>query len=352
MEEPRSGSFSGAASTLGRSPLREPTLGGRRPSGTDRIPSPARHGSTTPNSSGASSGSGRREERLGDNIRKASAASDYEVPSQRRRPSNGDGMASIEEGVRRLSTDGDREDLMDTPKPLRVVNDQNTPNGHTKTNEHSEARSIPPPLQPQSQLAPIITTTLPSPSVPQEENAHTPTDRKITRRKSFHPAPISTAFSREVLLTSRTGLLPGAPGLNIDADKDAAEQALLSNVEEMLEGFDWTAGVGSTTKKGSADAIESRLLDELAALDSANIHAFLESDDRIAQVLGHIDEALAELDDMDLQITGYRMQLNVSSILRAPICRAYAPRRCQRTSLTSRVKTEDCKCRPRINRRY
>jgi hypothetical protein len=28
--------------------------------------------------------------------------------------------------------------------------------------------------------------------------------------------------------------------------------------------------------------------------------------------LGHIDEALTELDDIDVQITGYRMQLNVS----------------------------------------
>jgi hypothetical protein len=43
----------------------------------------------------------------------------------------------------------------------------------------------------------------------------------------------------------------------------------------------------------------------------ANIHAFLESDDRIAQVLTHIDEAVLELDDIDMQITGYRMQLNV-----------------------------------------
>jgi len=37
----------------------------------------------------------------------------------------------------------------------------------------------------------------------------------------------------------------------------------------------------------------------------------LESDDRIAQVLGQIDEALLELEDIDVQITGYRMQLNV-----------------------------------------
>lgn len=59
--------------------------------------------------------------------------------------------------------------------------------------------------------------------------------------------------------------------MSVDSEKEAAENALLSNVEEMLEGFDWTAGVGSSAKKGSADAIESRLLDELAALDSVSL---------------------------------------------------------------------------------
>ena len=32
-------------------------------------------------------------------------------------------------------------------------------------------------------------------------------------------------------------------------------------------------------------------------------------------MLGHIDEALLELDDIDMQITGYRMQLNVCRFL-------------------------------------
>lgn len=47
--------------------------------------------------------------------------------------------------------------------------------------------------------------------------------------------------------------------------------------------------------------------------DQANIHAFLESDDRIAAVLSGIDEALLELDAMDTNITAYKMQLNVSN---------------------------------------
>ncbi|KAL7418847.1 hypothetical protein Q5752_006531 [Cryptotrichosporon argae] len=138
---------------------------------------------------------------------------------------------------------------------------------------------------------------------------------KVKRRASFHPPPLDTAYSRDVLLTARKGVLPGAKGMTIDA-ADADEDAMMANVEDMLEGFDWSAtsgAAGATRKKGSADAIEQRLLDELAALDSANIHAFLESDDRIAQVLSHFDEALTELDDIDAQITGYRMQLNAVS---------------------------------------
>nr|ODN75017.1 hypothetical protein L203_06555 [Cryptococcus depauperatus CBS 7841] len=162
---------------------------------------------------------------------------------------------------------------------------------------------------------PIITTTdlssSPGPST-------TPTSRssRLNRRASFHPPPLDTTISRDVLLQTRTGLLPGAAGMTIDVAEDG--DAILKNVEDILEDFDWGIGAGhlgpglEKRKKGS-DAIESRLLDELAALDSANIHAFLESDDRTVQVLGNIDEALMDLEDMDLQITGYRMQLNAVS---------------------------------------
>jgi hypothetical protein len=57
-------------------------------------------------------------------------------------------------------------------------------------------------------------------------------------------------------------------------DGDSKEDAIMASVEEMLEGFDWTApsmsGEGGTKKSG-ADAIEGRLLDELAALDSVSL---------------------------------------------------------------------------------
>lgn len=44
--------------------------------------------------------------------------------------------------------------------------------------------------------------------------------------------------------------------------------ATLSNIEEMLEGYEWLGdSLPSRSRKGPADAIESRLLDELGLLE-------------------------------------------------------------------------------------
>lgn len=67
-------------------------------------------------------------------------------------------------------------------------------------------------------------------------------------------------------------MLPGVAGLTVGEGK-GTEGAIMDNVEEMLDSFDWTAGTGigeNGRKKGSADAIEGRLLEELTALDSAS----------------------------------------------------------------------------------
>ncbi|SPO39858.1 related to Exocyst complex component Sec3 [Pseudozyma flocculosa] len=104
---------------------------------------------------------------------------------------------------------------------------------------------------------------------------------------------------------------------NFDDDED--EDSTLQAVEEMLEGFEWRgigarhfpdSGLAPATGKGTADVIEARLLDELSALESANIHAIIESDDRVALVVQHMEEALAHLDMMDSMIAGFKVQLN------------------------------------------
>lgn len=101
-------------------------------------------------------------------------------------------------------------------------------------------------------------------------------------------------------------------GQGLEDDED--ENSTLVAVEEMLEGLEWrnasAKGYGVASGKGTADMIEARLLDELSALESANIHAIIESDDRVALVVKHMEEALADLDMMDSMIAGFKVQLN------------------------------------------
>lgn len=135
-------------------------------------------------------------------------------------------------------------------------------------------------------LAPLITTTNPtpngSPGLPPRPGAAEPTDRRgMTRRASFHPPSQSTPYSRDVLL--RGGSYSQAEAL-VDGDHNAndLEDATMANVEEMLEGFDWSidnAGQGNTT-----DAIEARMLDELNALDAVSMASDSLVDSRVARM--------------------------------------------------------------------
>ncbi|KAJ7706358.1 exocyst complex component sec3 subunit [Mycena rosella] len=96
-----------------------------------------------------------------------------------------------------------------------------------------------------------------------------------------------------------------------DGEEETAE-AMMSNVEEMIEGYEWAIDdvIGRKSSRGAADLIEARLLDELLALDKANIHSFLESDDLIDVVLKYMDEAISELDNMDSLVSSYKIHLN------------------------------------------
>ncbi|BGP46275.1 hypothetical protein JCM10450v2_002117 [Rhodotorula kratochvilovae] len=114
---------------------------------------------------------------------------------------------------------------------------------------------------------------------------------------------------------------PPAPVAVAAAPKKPLEEhidddAVLANVEEMLEGFEWRgggdAGAGMGGKgRSKADEIEKRLIGELKALEAASIHAIMESDDRVVGVVKQLDDALAELDKMDLMVGLYKTQLNL-----------------------------------------
>lgn len=204
--------------------------------------------------------------------RKGSVASIYEdqpLPRMSGRKYSSEAMRPIPEtDSGRLSIDEGRQPPNGGTKPGGVPLE----NANGPTNGEPKPKPKASPAVQTKRLAPTITTTLPSP-VPQLPTLPSPASARPQRRASFHPPPMNTAFSREVLLTSRTGLLPGAAGLTVNEGK-GADDAVLDNLEELLEGFDWTAstGYGGTGgKKGSADAIEGRLLDELTALDSVSI---------------------------------------------------------------------------------
>ncbi|KAL8293183.1 hypothetical protein RQP46_000877 [Phenoliferia psychrophenolica] len=106
-----------------------------------------------------------------------------------------------------------------------------------------------------------------------------------------------------------------------EPEESLDDDTVLTNVEEMLEGFEWR-GVGGAmsggayadrNRRGKADEIEKRLVGELKALEAASIHAIIESDDGVNFVIKHLDDALAELDKMDLLIGMYKSQLNLMS---------------------------------------
>ncbi|KAI7855257.1 exocyst complex component Sec3-domain-containing protein, partial [Circinella umbellata] len=82
-----------------------------------------------------------------------------------------------------------------------------------------------------------------------------------------------------------------------------AEKASLMNVEELLADFNWKTS-------GNAAALEKRLLGELHALEAANVHAIIQSDERVRTVVDQIDAALGELDSMDSWLLLYSAELN------------------------------------------
>ncbi|KAI0307681.1 exocyst complex component Sec3-domain-containing protein [Multifurca ochricompacta] len=87
---------------------------------------------------------------------------------------------------------------------------------------------------------------------------------------------------------------------------------IMASVEEMLEGYEWASDdiLGRTRSKGAVDQIAARLLDELMALEKANIHSFIETDDRVTLVLKFLDEAILELDNMESLVSSYKIHLN------------------------------------------
>jgi hypothetical protein len=146
--------------------------------------------------------------------------------------------------------------------------------------------------------------------------------REQKARISFFDSANQSALDRLIFRGSGTSDPEG---------EEESTQDVMVNVEEMLEGYEWASDdiLGRMRGRGAVDQIEARLQDELMALEKvfdlimtrdgncnrpfqANIHSFIESDDRVTLVLNFLDEAINELDNMDGLVSSYKIHLNVS----------------------------------------
>ncbi|KAI0715395.1 exocyst complex component Sec3-domain-containing protein [Earliella scabrosa] len=138
--------------------------------------------------------------------------------------------------------------------------------------------------------------------------------RENTRVSFFDPvnqATLNRVLSGDAMLHEEVD----GEGEGTGEIEDESALATLESVEEMLEGYEWASDdiLGRRALTGTAEQIEARLLDELMALDKANIHSFIESDDRIVTVLKFLDDAIAELDTMESVVSSYKIHLNAVS---------------------------------------
>lgn len=171
-------------------------------------------------------------------------------------------------------------------RPIRPPAIQQTPpttvgipgvsNGSQSQVHAGQEELTPKPVQNRQFLAPIITTTQPSPnsspnpaSNAKEVKAGGHNDRRDMARRATFVAPAQTVpYSREVLLHGAGGSFSQTEQLlDAEAGAEELEDATLANVEEMLEGFDFGMDSGNS-QQGTAEAIEARLLNELNALEA------------------------------------------------------------------------------------
>ncbi|KAK9764277.1 hypothetical protein K7432_008340 [Basidiobolus ranarum] len=74
-------------------------------------------------------------------------------------------------------------------------------------------------------------------------------------------------------------------------------------VDELLDQFNWNATINAT-------ALESKLSDELASLETVNVKSIIEADGRMGEVIAGLDKALEELENLDDLMTLYYTELD------------------------------------------
>lgn len=102
-----------------------------------------------------------------------------------------------------------------------------------------------------------------------ENNSQQQPDANVTRRDQ--KARVSYFDPSNQAMLDRL-ILGTEVQVEVEGEEENA-QATLSNVEEMLEGYEWASDdvIGRKMTKGAVDLIEARLLDELTALERVSV---------------------------------------------------------------------------------
>ncbi|KAI6119811.1 exocyst complex component Sec3-domain-containing protein [Pisolithus croceorrhizus] len=177
------------------------------------------------------------------------------------------------------------------------------PQGHSPLSAYPPTAALPPPRVESPALTHSVSRAE-APKTPGTPHAR----REHSNRVSFFDPANQAAIGR---------LVAGDLGEEEDTEVgQETSQATMLSVEEMLEGYDWASDdmFDRKSTRGAADLVEARLLDELTALEKANIHSFLESDDRVHLVTKYLDEALSEVDAIDSLLSSYKIHLNVREV--------------------------------------
>ncbi|CCM03119.1 uncharacterized protein FIBRA_05240 [Fibroporia radiculosa] len=162
---------------------------------------------------------------------------------------------------------------------------------------------------PAASLAPSLKTPSRAPSKGPPESGQ---QRRDNARVSFYDPANQAALNHLLSDDTITHDDDDGEGEGAAVREEESAKATLESMEEMLEGYEWASDdlLGQRSVTGAADRIEARLMDELMALEKANVHSFLESDDRIHVVLKYLDESITELDGMDSVLSSYKIHLN------------------------------------------
>lgn len=119
-----------------------------------------------------------------------------------------------------------------------------------------------------------------------------------TSPQSLRSSPTARPILNEI--SSPVAVAPQTPSVAMPEDIEIDEES--AYMDEVIRDFKWSSKTGTTI-------LASRLNDELAALEAANIHAIVENEGRVEDLMAKLDKGIAQCDDMANLLTIYEFEL-------------------------------------------